>query len=70
MLGFGLLSSSFGMLGDLAAMPEAEMAQRNYALARQYSHYQIDYRALQNYRPPVHVPEGWADWVAVGDELH
>lgn len=30
----------------------------------------IIYGMVAQYHPPVHVPPGWADWFAIGDELH
>lgn len=26
--------------------------------------------AMTNYRRPVHIPQGWVDWYAIGDQLH
>jgi hypothetical protein len=68
---FDMMSFGFGAFGDASAMPQEAIAEANFRHVREFMNATPpDYRLLANYRPPVHVPQGWADWVAVGDELH
>lgn len=67
----GLFGPPFGMFGDPRALSEKEIADRQIQQYREAMNAKpFDYRLLQNYRPPVHIPQGWVDWVAIGDELH
>lgn len=66
--GFG---GCYGAVGDQRAMSEKELVDMEYAQLRHTMQAgPPDYRLLQNYRPPVHIPQGWEDWVAMGDDLH
>jgi hypothetical protein len=48
----------------------AQMKAQEAMLARQYTPSLYDHQvAMSNYRPPVHVPAGWADWSAHADEM-
>lgn len=64
------------MHGDPAAqraMSPFEMYQRDLAmlpLMQQAWPNPYSGSSLQNYRPPVSVPQGWQDWYATGDQLH
>jgi hypothetical protein len=57
---------------DMRALSPAELQRReieNMASYQQYKPTLADMLGLQNYRPPVHVPAGFVDWYAYGDEL-
>ncbi len=62
-----------GGLGDARTLSQQELAQRaqeQWAFLRNAeSHWDIA-QLLANYRPPVYVPAGWAEWFSIGDELH
>lgn len=64
---------TIGAPGDARALSQAELQARWIAQQEQMtsSHpYRGSLAALlQNYRPPVHVPQGWVDWYATGDEI-
>jgi hypothetical protein len=55
-----------------SSVTEEEMARRHaraqqaaYALGYGGTYLELE---LANYRAPVHVPAGWSDWFAIGDE--
>lgn len=57
---------------DARALSPAEMQMRDISLLGEARGAQLSIAqmlALQNYRRPVHVPPGMADWYACGDEL-
>lgn len=59
--------------GDQRALSQAELQQLHIEhLAWEQNHRPTFIEALTalNYRRPVHVPQGWQDWFAVGDQLH
>lgn len=53
-----------------------QAAQQQWALSQQAQFAGFSNATLaemigqMQYRPPVNVPQGWADWYACGDELH
>ena len=62
----------FGGIGDARAMSEQEMANRAILMAplmQQASPLVESMLATLNYRRPVNVPPGWAEWSAHGNEL-
>lgn len=59
-----------GAPADLRALSEEEMDARVKAqtwMMRHHAPSLYDILALANWRPPVIVPEGWAEWYAHGD---
>jgi hypothetical protein len=61
----------YGAFGDARAMSQAELQQRAIEHARREmgtAPTLQNLASLSNWRPPVHVPAGWAEWFATGDE--
>lgn len=55
------------------AMTEQQLAAQQalaYQAMRPYQPTLADHLGMMNYRPPVHIPQGWQDWYAIGDQLH
>lgn len=54
------------------ALSESEIAQKQMMeniMALNHRPSLANMLAAQNYRPPVYVPAGWADWSAHADEM-
>lgn len=76
MLLFGIFGQAMGVAlnpAELRPVSQAELQEQSarfYLSLRPATAKDQLYRLLQeaNYRPPVHVPEGWAAWYACGDE--
>lgn len=67
-----LMEAGIGNPDAARALSECEIAQMQAAqaiMARPYTPSPYDLMALSNYRPPVHVPAGWADWSAHAGEM-
>lgn len=72
------LFGSYGVAIDPAALRPLSQGEIQELQVRNYQWFQpapdasmLNYYLMAaNYRPPVHVPEGWADWYQHGDNLH
>lgn len=66
------LKIQVGRGSDMQAMSEAQIANQIAAQAHMMRN-TIDLGAygllMANYRPPVTVPEGWAEWFAHGEAV-
>lgn len=59
-----------GSQGDARAMSQQEMASRDAAMAHLMVNARFcpnDWLLLQNYQPPIIVPQGWNDWYEFRD---
>lgn len=67
----GLFGGSYGTTGDATALSPEELQQRFYESSfhmRNATPSMLQIIAMGNYKRPVSVPSGWAEWYAFADE--